>query len=318
MAAGAIVAVVSMLALGCAAGRGASKDRPSRGGERAGAAAEPVSGRWPSCRVMRHEKEWFAAELADIRRVMRFLLSLLLLFILDTPVAAQRGPLVLAAASMQEAIGAAADEWAKRGHDRPVLSFAASSALARQVAAGAPADLFISADEDWMDDLARRNLLMAGTRATLAGNRLVVVAAAGRPSVRSMRGAALGHVLGAGPLAMADPDAVPAGKYGRAALERLGAWRYVSARVVRGESVRAALALVQRGVAPYGIVYATDVRIAPGLRIAGVFPAGSHAAILYPIARLSASRHQEAEGFRRFLVSPTGKTIMRRYGFTAR
>ncbi len=250
---------------------------------------------------------------------MRFLASLLLFLALISPASAQsRGPLVLAAASMQEAMTAAADDWAKRGHDRPVLSFAASSALARQVASGAPADLFVSADEDWMNDLARRNLLVAGTRATLAGNRLVVVAAPGQASVRSTRGAALGRVLAAGPLAMADPDAVPAGKYGRSALEKLGAWPYVSARVVRGESVRAALALVEHGAAPYGIVYATDARIAPGLKIAGVFPANSHAPILYPIARLTASKHPEAEGFRRFLISPAGKAIMRRYGFSTR
>lgn len=250
---------------------------------------------------------------------MRFLSAVLLFLTFITPAMAQsRGPLVLAAASMQEAMSAAADDWAKRGHGKPVLSFAASSALARQVASGAPADLFVSADEDWMNDLARRNLLVAGTRATLAGNRLVVVAPPGRASVRSTRGAALGKLLGAAPLAMADPDAVPAGKYGRAALEKLGAWPYVSAKVVRGESVRAALTLVERGAAPYGIVYATDARIAPSLRIAGVFPASSHAPIRYPIARLTASRHPEAEGFRRFLISPQGKAIMRRYGFSTR
>ncbi len=235
------------------------------------------------------------------------------------PAGAQtRGPLILAAASMQEAIGAAADDWAKRGHPRPSLSFAASSALARQVAAGAPADLFISADQDWMDDLAKRGLLVPGTLAVLAGNRLVVVARPGQQRVANMRGAALGRLLGAGPLAMGDPDAVPAGKYGKSALERLGAWQAVAPRVVRGESVRAALSLVERGAAPYGIVYATDVRIAPALQVAGVFPRGSHSPIVYPIARLTASRHRDAEGFRRFLLSAQGKAIMRRHGFAAR
>jgi len=249
---------------------------------------------------------------------MRFLTLLLLFFTLPTgPASAQaRGPLVLAAASMQEAIGAAADAWARRGHTRPSLSFAASSALARQVAAGAPADLFISADQEWMGDLAQRKLLVTGTRAVLAGNRLVVVARPGQAAVGSMRGAALGKRLGAGPLAMGDPDAVPAGKYGKAALERLGAWQAVAPRVVRGESVRAALTLVERGAAPYGIVYATDARIAPDLTIAGVFPRGSHAPIIYPVARLTTSQNSDAEGFRRFLLSADGKAIMRRFGFS--
>ena len=175
---------------------------------------------------------------------------LMLLAFAALPADAQRrGPLVLAAASMQDALMAAADEWERRGHARPVLSFAASSALARQIAAGAPADLFISADLEWMDYLSRRDLLVSGTRANLVGNRLVVVARRGQPSVARLSGAALGRQLARGPLAMADPDAVPAGRYGKAALERLGAWRVVGSRIVRAESVRAALALVERGAA---------------------------------------------------------------------
>lgn len=250
-------------------------------------------------------------------RLIRALLAMLL--VLGTPAMAQaRGPLVLAAASMQEVLGEAADAWARRGHARPVLSFAASSALARQIAAGAPADLFVSADREWMDDLARRKLLVSGTRAVLAGNRLVVVARQGQPRVGGTRGAALARLLGAGPLAMADPAAVPAGRYGKAALERLGAWQGVAPRVVRGESVRAALSLVSRGAAPYGIVYATDARIAPELAIAGVFPPKSHAPIVYPIARLSTSRNPEAEGFRQFLLGRSGQAIMRRHGFSGR
>jgi molybdate transport system substrate-binding protein len=251
---------------------------------------------------------------------MRFLLALLMLTgLLGSSASAQgRGPLVLAAASMQEAMGDAADAWARIGHARPLLSFAASSALARQVAAGAPADLFVSADTEWMDDLARRGLLVPGTRAVLVANRLVVVARPGQQAVRGARGVALGRLLGAAPLAMADPDSVPAGRYGRAALQRLGAWPAVAQRVVRAESVRAALALVERGAAPYGIVYATDALVAPGLTVAGIFPSNSHQSIVYPIARLSASRHPDAEGFRRFLLSSAGRSIMRRHGFIAR
>lgn len=249
---------------------------------------------------------------------MRLLSALFaLLMLLAPPATAQRrGPLVLAAASMQEALSAAADDWERRGHARPVLSFAASSALARQIAAGAPADLFVSADQEWMDDLARRNLLAPGTRANLVGNRLAVVSRPGQPSVARLGGAALGQQLAGGPLAMADPDAVPAGRYGKAALKRLGAWRMVAPRVVRAESVRAALALVERGAAPYGIVYLTDARLSKKVEVAGVFPTDSHAPIAYPIARLTSARHNEAELFRKFLLSGQARLIMGRHGFT--
>lgn len=251
----------------------------------------------------------------------RRLLLAVLLALVPTPAIAQRkGPLVLAASSLQEAFEAAADAWAKLGHRRPVLAFAASSALARQVRSGAPAELFASADEDWMDLLQREGRLVPGTRADIAGNRLVVVAprgTAGRLTVRT-----LGKELAKGPVAMADPAAVPAGKYGRAALERLGAWGQVAPHVVRAENVRAALELVERGAAPYGIVYATDARASAAVRVAGVFPAGSHPAIRYPVARLkpvpssvAGGDGAEAEGFRRFLLSAQGRAILARFGF---
>lgn len=248
---------------------------------------------------------------------MAFLLRLLALFLIvaNPAAAAPRAPLVLAAASMQEALTDAASAWERAGHPRPVLSFAASSALARQVTAGGRADLFVSADTDWMDEVAKRGLVARGTRAVLARNRLVVVARAGGRSVVATRGAALATVLGAGPLAMADPASVPAGKYGEAALRHLGAWDAVAPRVVRAENVRAALALVERGAAPYGIVYATDARAAPGVRVAGVFPLRSHPPIVCPIARLTTAATPEAEAFRRFLLSRGGQTVLARHGF---
>lgn len=248
---------------------------------------------------------------------MRWLL-LVAMIAFAGPAAAQppRGPLVLAAASLQESLSAAADAWARAGHRRPVLSFAASSTLARQVRTGAPADLFFSADAEWMDDLQRRGLLAAGTRGVVLGNRLVVVARVGTPG-RLRNRAEIARTLAAGPLAMADPDSVPAGRYGRAALVRLGVWDRVSARVVRAENVRAALALVERGAAPFGVVYATDARAAKGVRVVGRFPSGSHPPIVYPLARLRGSSHPDAEGFRRFLVSAHGKAIFVRYGFKA-
>lgn len=249
---------------------------------------------------------------------MKLLPSALLSLTLSTAATAQQAPLVLAAASLQESMTAAADAWAKQGHPKPTISFAASSALARQVAAGAPADLFVSADEDWMNDLAQKNLIVASTRVTFLGNRLVVAAPAGskvRIPVRPP--AALARVLTAGPLAMADTP-VPAGKYGQQALEKLGVWAQVSPKVVRAENVRATLALVERGAAPLGIVYATDAKASAKVRIAGVFPESSHPPITYPVARLKTSTNPQAEAFRRFLVSRAGKAIFVRYGFSAR
>lgn len=229
--------------------------------------------------------------------------------------AAQRGPLVLAAASLQESLNAAADAWARLGHARPVLSFAASSALARQIAAGAAADLFISADEPWMDDVERRGLIVAGSRANLVGNRLVVVQPASAAAVAA--NVPLGRLLARGRVALADPGSVPAGRYAQALLTRLGVWDGVAPRVVRGENVRAALALVERGAAEWGVVYATDARASRQVRAVRMLPANSHPPIRYPLARLRASTSAEAEGFRRFLLSGAGKAIFARFGFTA-
>jgi molybdate transport system substrate-binding protein len=228
------------------------------------------------------------------------------------------GPVVLAAASLQESLNAAADAWAARGHRRPVLSFAGSPALARQVLAGAPADLFISADAEWMDMVQKAGALVPGTRAPLVGNRLVLIAPAGSTVRFALApGVPLARALGTGRLAMADPDSVPAGRYGRAALTALGLWPQVEGRIARADNVRAALALVERGETPLGIVYATDAMASGKVRVAGVFPARSHPPIRYPIARVAAGRDPEAEGFRRFLLSGSGRAVLRRFGFTA-
>ncbi|NIJ18070.1 molybdate ABC transporter substrate-binding protein [Sphingobium vermicomposti] len=227
-----------------------------------------------------------------------------------------KGPLILAAASLQESLGAAADAWTAMGHDRPILSFAGSSALARQILAGAPADLYLSADQDWMNAIAAKGLLRRGIRTNFLTNRLVLVAPAAKGGGMNIRrGFPLARALGKGRLAMADPDSVPAGKYGKAALMALGVWPSVSGRIAAAENVRAALAMVERRQVPYGIVYATDARAAPAVRIAGVFPAGSHPPITYPLAMLARSTHPDADGFRRFLLSGRGKAIFRRYGF---
>ncbi len=245
-----------------------------------------------------------------------FRLSLLALMAALAGPAEARGPLVLAAASLQESLSEAATRWAAMGHDRPVISFAASSALARQVLAGAPADLFISADEQWMDAVASKGMIRPATRVRMLSNQLVLIApAASTARLAIAPNFPLAKALGAGRLAMADPDAVPAGIYGREALTSLKVWPAIAPKLARAENVRAALALVERGEAPLGIVYATDARAARAVRVVGVFPAASHSPITYPIATLTASTNSECEGFRRFLVSREGKAIFARYGF---
>lgn len=254
------------------------------------------------------------------RLLARFWGALLLLVCAVNPAQAQRrGPLVLAAASLQEAMTAAADGWVRKGHARPVVSFAGSSALARQIESGAPADLFVSADEEWMDYVARRNLLVSGTRASFLTNSLVLVApVSSRVRLTIAPRFPLARALGTGRLAMADPNSVPAGKYGKEALTRLGVWPSVANKIASAENVRAALAFVNRGEAPLGVVYATDARAERGVRVVATFPARSHAPISYPVARLKTSASPDAEGFRRYLISAEGKAIFRRFGFGTR
>lgn len=233
-----------------------------------------------------------------------------------TAAPARQPPTVLAAASLQESMNAAADAWKAKGHPRPRISFAGSSALARQIEAGAPADIFVSADEPWMDEVQSRGLLRKGTRVSFLRNSLVLVAPrASTVRLRIAPGMALAGALGGGRLAIADPAGVPAGVYAKQALTKLGVWNSVQGRLAPGESVRAALALVSRGVAPLGIVYATDARADPGVRVVGVFPPASHDPISYPVAVIASSRNPEADAFRRYLVSAEGKAVFRRFGF---
>jgi molybdate transport system substrate-binding protein len=226
----------------------------------------------------------------------------------NEPRGPERGPVVLAASSLQESLTEVADAWTAQGHPPPVLSFAASSALARQAEQGAPADLFVSADEEWMDSLEAMGLLRAGTRGDLLGNRLVLV---------TKKGGGAGSLadLGDGKLALADPQAVPAGRYARAALEKLGQWGAVEAHVVPAENVRAALALVERGEAVSGIVYATDAQASDKVRAVETFPEESHPPIRYPAAILAASTSPDAGAFRAFLGSDEARRIFERHGF---
>jgi len=224
---------------------------------------------------------------------------------------------VFAAASLKNALDEVDARFERESGRRTVASYAASSALARQIEAGAPADVFISADLDWMDYLDSRGLIRPVTRTRLLGNQLVLVGPADHPAAIEIGpGFPLSAALRSGRLAMADPNSVPAGKYGRAALESLGVWNTVSARIAPAESVRAALLLVSRGEAPLGIVYRTDAVADPGVRIAGRFPPDSHPPIVYPAAVTTGSKHPGAMAYMSFLGSAAAGSAFEKQGFT--
>ena len=227
---------------------------------------------------------------------------------------APEGPLVLAAASMQEALSAAADDWAATGHPRPVISFAATSALARQIESGAHADIFVSADEKWMNEVEEDGEIKAGSRRNLTTNALVLVAPQQGAKNVGLDQASIERALGHGRIAIADPDGVPAGLYAKAALENLSLWPSLKDRLARAENVRSALELVERGAAPLGIVYATDARASHKVHVVATFPDTSHPPIVYPVALLKGSG-QPAAGFYRYLLSRQGKANFAAHGF---
>lgn len=197
-----------------------------------------------------------------------------------------------------------------------VESYAGSGTLARQIERGAPADMFISADSEWMDYLEKRGVIAAGTRVDLLSNRLVLIAPA--ESIASLtikKGFPLAQALGNGRLAMANPDSVPAGRYGRAALEALGVWPSISRKIARTENVRVALAYVARGEAPFGVVYRTDALVEPKVRIIGEFAPNLYPRIVYPAAVLARSKSVVAEKALEFLHSREAREIWVHYGF---
>jgi molybdate transport system substrate-binding protein len=242
----------------------------------------------------------------------------LALCLLAIPARAQDGPIVFAAASLTDALRALGRDWASQGRAAPRFSFAASSTLARQIEHGAPADLFMSADEAWADYLQSRDLLVATTRISPIGNALVLVAPSeAARSVDIARGTDLVARLGArGRIATGDPAHVPVGRYAQAALTWMGQWEAIAPRLARAESVRAALLLVERGEAPLAIVYATDVANSPGVRIVGRFPADSHPAITYPFALTRrAAGDATARAFLSWLTGPEARATWERFGF---
>jgi molybdate transport system substrate-binding protein len=237
------------------------------------------------------------------------------------PAAAQDGDvLVFAAASLKNALDDAMAAYAQGIGGSVAASYAATSALAKQIEQGAPADLFVSADLDWMGYLAQRDLIAADTRVNLLGNSIVLVAGEDRElgDVTIEPGFDLAGLLGDGRLAVADVRAVPAGKYARAALESLGSWAGVEGRLAQAENVRAALALVSRGEAPLGVVYKTDAAADANVEIVGTFPESSHPPIIYPVAVLKETKDPAAAGeFLSYLCTgPAAKAAFEKQGFT--
>lgn len=252
-------------------------------------------------------------------RVALCALAFVVAFPLAAPVKAQDNPpiVVFAAASLKNALDEIAAEWSKANKVEVKISYAASSALAKQIENGAPADLFISADLDWMDYVEKKNLVRKGTRISLLGNTLVLIASKDAPvkEVKIAPGFDLAKLLGNGRLSMAAVATVPAGKYGKAALEKLGVWKSVEGKIAEAENVRAALAFVSRGEAPYGIVYRTDAVSEKGVTIAGTFPAGTHEPIIYPFAILESSKNPKAADFLKALNSASARAIFAKHGF---
>jgi molybdate transport system substrate-binding protein len=252
----------------------------------------------------------------------RPILAIALLLAACGPAGDEREPVtVLAAASLTDALEAVGADYFAATGEAVRFSFASSSTLARQVEAGAPAAIFASANEEWMDHLAARDLIEADTRVAPIGNALVLVAPAGSPlaDVRVNSALDLAVLLGPeGRLAVGDPAHVPAGQYAEAALRALGLWASVERHLAPAMDVRAALALVERGETPLGIVYATDARASAGVKIVGVFPPDSHPPVTYPFAILGDQRTEETEGFFDYATGAPGLAVFERYGFVRR
>lgn len=225
---------------------------------------------------------------------------------------------VFAAASMKNALGDIATAWSRdTGRPAPRISFASSSTLAKQIEQGAPADIFISADLDWMDYVDGKGAIRSDTRLNLLGNRIVLVAPRdAKVEIDIRKGFDLAKALAGGRLAMGNTAAVPAGKYGKEALTNLGVWDGVKDRIAQADNVRAALALVARGEAPLGIVYSTDAAAEPGVKIVGTFPEDSHKPIIYPAAVTKDSKSPDALSFFNYIKGLKARPAFEKQGFT--
>lgn len=234
-----------------------------------------------------------------------------------TPAAAQDALTVFAAASLKNALDDVNADFTKATGIKVTASYAASSALARQIEAGAPADLFISADLKWMDYVAEKKLIKTDTRFNLLGNRLVLIAGANSKisTVEIAAGFDIAKLAGDGRIAVADTKAVPAGLYAKAALEKLGSWKAAEPKLAQSENVRATLAFVARGETPIGIVYETDAKVEPKVKIVGVFPEKSHEPVTYPVAATAVAKGATTK-YVNFLRTNAAKAAFEKYGFT--
>ncbi len=233
--------------------------------------------------------------------------------------ASAQGVTIFAAASLTDAVNDIVKMYVAKSGVGVKSSYAASSALARQIESGAQADLFFSADEEWMDYLDKRSLIDKGTRFDRLGNRLVLIAPAGAArKVEIRRGIDLAGLLAGGRLATGDPASVPVGRYARQALTYLGVWAFAEAKLARADNVRFALTYVERGEAPLGIVYSTDAAIARGVQVIGVFPQESHSPINYPIAIVAGRGTAAVRAFHGFILGSEAAAVFQRFGFAVR
>jgi molybdate transport system substrate-binding protein len=252
-----------------------------------------------------------------VQKTFGFLILALAIFAAG-PVAAADKITVFAAASLTDALNAIDAAYTAKTGTAVTVSFASSSTLAKQIEAGAPAQIFLSADTKWMDYLDKKSLIEPGTRHDVLGNKLAQIAPSDSPvgMLSIDRTLDWQHYLGAdGHLAVGDPDHVPAGIYAKEALTNLGAWSLLQPRLARADDVRGALALVERGEAPLGIVYVTDARVSQKVKIAGVFPESSHSPIVYPFAIVKGAASPVVQAYFRFLSGPEARTVFNRYGF---
>jgi len=234
------------------------------------------------------------------------------------PLIAQEQITVFAAASLKNALDDTNTAFTKATGIRVVSSYEASSALARQIEQGAPADVFISADLRWMDYVAERKLIKPDTRMNLLGNKLVLIAPADSKlgNVTIDQGFDIAKLAGDGRIAIADVKAVPAGLYAKAALEKLGAWSAAEPKLAQAENVRATLAFVARGETPVGIVYETDAKVEPKVKIVGTFPDSAYPPVIYPVAATADTKNSGAAQYLNFLRTPAAKAIFEKYGFS--
>ena len=234
------------------------------------------------------------------------------------PVIAQEQITVFAAASLKNALDDVNAAFTKATGIKVVSSYEASSALARQIEQGAPADAFISADLRWMDYVAERKLINPNTRVNLLGNKLVLIAPVDSKlgNVTIGQGFDIAKLAGDGRIAVADVKAVPAGLYAKAALEKLGAWAAAEPKLAQAENVRATLAFVARGETPVGIVYETDAKIEPKVKTIATFPDDSYPPVTYPVAATADTKKPGVGQYFGFLRSPAAKAIFEKYGFS--